>query len=211
MSEKTFMNYLVPMVVEQTARGERSYDIYSRLLKERIIFLTGPVDDAVASLVTAQLLFLESENPTKVISFYINSPGGLVTAGLAIYDTMQYIRPPVSTLCIGQAASMGSLLLASGESGQRFALPNSRIMIHQPSGGFQGQATDIEIHAREILSLRTRLNDIYVKHTGQPLDVVEKNMERDKFMTGEGAREFGLVDEVITNRPQPAEENASDA
>lgn len=211
MSEKTFMNYLVPMVVEQTARGERSYDIYSRLLKERIIFLTGPVDDAVASLVTAQLLFLESENPTKVISFYINSPGGLVTAGLAIYDTMQYIRPPVSTLCIGQAASMGSLLLASGENGQRFALPNSRIMIHQPSGGFQGQATDIEIHAREILSLRTRLNDIYVKHTGQPLDVVEKNMERDKFMTGEGAREFGLVDEVITNRPQPAEENASDA
>ena len=210
MSEKTFMNYLVPMVVEQTARGERSYDIYSRLLKERIIFLTGPVDDAVASLVTAQLLFLESENPTKVISFYINSPGGLVTAGLAIYDTMQYIRPPVSTLCIGQAASMGSLLLASGESGQRFALPNSRIMIHQPSGGFQGQATDIEIHAREILSLRTRLNDIYVKHTGQPLDVVEKNMERDKFMTGDGAREFGLVDEVITNRPQPAEENASD-
>ncbi len=211
MSEKTFMNYLVPMVVEQTARGERSYDIYSRLLKERIIFLTGPVDDAMASLVTAQLLFLESENPTKVISFYINSPGGLVTAGLAIYDTMQYIRPPVSTLCIGQAVSMGSLLLASGESGQRFALPNSRIMIHQPSGGFQGQATDIEIHAREILSLRTRLNDIYVKHTGQPLDVVEKNMERDKFMTGEGAREFGLVDEVITNRPQPAEENASDA
>ena len=211
MSEKTFMNYLVPMVVEQTARGERSYDIYSRLLKERIIFLTGPVDDAVASLVTAQLLFLESENPTKVISFYINSPGGLVTAGLAIYDTMQYIRPPVSTLCIGQAASMGSLLLASGESGQRFALPNSRIMIHQPSGGFQGQATDIEIHAREILSLRTRLNDIYVNHTGQPLDVVEKNMERDKFMTGEGAREFGLVDEVITSRPQPAEENASDA
>ena len=211
MSEKTFMNYLVPMVVEQTARGERSYDIYSRLLKERIIFLTGPVDDGVASLITAQLLFLESENPTKVISFYINSPGGLVTAGLAIYDTMQYIRPPVSTLCIGQAASMGSMLLASGESGQRFALPNSRIMIHQPSGGFQGQASDIEIHAREILSLRTRLNEIYVKHTGQPLDVVEKNMERDKFMTGEGAREFGLVDEVITSRPQPSDENASEA
>ena len=211
MPDKTSMNYLIPMVVEQTARGERSYDIYSRLLKERIVFLTGPVDDAVASLITAQLLFLESENPTKVISFYINSPGGLVTAGLAIYDTMQYIRSPISTLCIGQAASMGSLLLASGESGQRFALPNSRIMIHQPSGGFQGQATDIEIHAREILSLRTRLNEIYVKHTGQSLEVIEKNMERDKFMTGEGAKEFGLVDGVITNRPQPVDDGTSEA
>ncbi len=208
---RTRMNYLIPMVVEQTARGERSYDIYSRLLKERIVFLTGPVDDAVASLVTAQFLFLESENPSKDISLYINSPGGLVTAGLAIYDTMQYIRSPVSTLCIGQAASMGSLLLASGAAGQRFALPNARIMIHQPSGGYQGQASDIEIHAREILSLRARLNEIYVKHTGQALDVVEKNMERDKFMTGEAAKEFGLIDEVIKDRPQPKDESKSDA
>ncbi len=195
------MNYLVPMVVEQTSRGERAYDIYSRLLKERIVFLTGPTDDAVASLVTAQFLFLEADNPKKDISFYINSPGGIVAAGLAVYDTMQYIRPRVSTLCIGQAASMASLLLAAGAPGQRYALPNSRIMIHQPSGGTHGQATDIEIHAREILDLRSRLNDIYAKHTGQPLSVIETNMERDKFMSAEAAKEFGIIDEVIFNRP----------
>lgn len=195
------MNTMVPMVVEQTARGERAYDIYSRLLKERIIFLVGPVNDYVASLVCAQLLFLEAENPTKDISLYINSPGGVVTSGLAIYDTMQYIRPEVSTLCIGQAASMGSLLLASGAAGKRFCLPNARVMVHQPSGGAQGQATDIEIHAREILSLRARLNDIYVRHTGQPLDVVEAAMERDKFLSPEEAKEFGLVDEVVQARP----------
>jgi ATP-dependent Clp protease protease subunit len=199
----TYMNTLVPMVVEQTNRGERAYDIYSRLLKERIVFLVGPVNDAVASLVTAQLLFLEAENPNKEISFYINSPGGIVTSGLAIYDTMQYIRPQVATLCIGQAASMGSLLLAAGAKGKRFALPNARIMVHQPSGGFQGQATDIEIHAKEILSLRQRLNEIYAKHTGQPVPVIEQAMERDKFLTPDQAKEFGLVDEVVTSRPAP--------
>ena len=196
----TYNSMLVPMVVEQTSRGERSYDIYSRLLKERIIYLIGPVNDHMASLVTAQLLFLESENPDKDIYMYINSPGGVVTSGLSIYDTMQYIRPKVSTLCFGQAASMGSLLLTAGEPGMRFALPNARIMIHQPSGGFQGQATDIEIHAREILSLKARLNQIYVKHTGQKLAHIEKNMERDNFMTSEGAMEFGLIDQVIEKR-----------
>ncbi len=196
----TYANTLVPMVVEQTNRGERSYDIFSRLLKERIIFLTGAIQDEVSSLVTAQLLFLESENPNKDISIYINSPGGLVTSGLAIYDTIQYIRPAVATLCIGQAASMGSLLLAAGAKGQRFALPNSRIMLHQPSGGFQGQATDIEIHAKEILALRQRLNEIYVKHTKQAIDIIEENLERDKFMTPEDAKEFGLVDDVVIHR-----------
>ncbi len=195
------MNTLVPMVVEQTNRGERAYDIYSRLLKERIIFLVGPVNDAVSSLVCAQLLFLESENPNKDISLYINSPGGVVTSGLAMYDTMQYIRPEVVTLCIGQAASMGSLLMTAGAKGKRFALPNARIMIHQPSGGAQGQATDIEIHAREILAIRARLNEIYVKHTGQPLDVIERAMERDKFLTPVEAKSFGLIDEVIDSRP----------
>ena len=197
---ETYANTLVPMVVEQTNRGERSYDIFSRLLKERIIFLTGAVQDEVASLITAQLLFLESENPNKDISIYINSPGGLVTSGLAIYDTMQYIRPAVATLCLGQAASMGSLLLAAGTKGQRFALPNSRIMLHQPSGGFQGQATDIEIHAKEILTLRKRLNEIYVKHTGQSIKIIEKNLERDNFMSPEAAKEFGLVDDVVVHR-----------
>jgi ATP-dependent Clp protease protease subunit len=205
---ETTMNALVPMVVEQTNRGERAYDIYSRLLKERIIFLTGPVDDMVASLVTAQLLYLESENPTKDIAFYINSPGGIVTSGLAIYDTMQYIRPAVSTLCIGQAASMGSLLLAAGTAGMRYSLPNARIMIHQPSGGFQGQATDIEIHAREILALRSRLNEIYVQHTGQKLADIEDSMERDRFLMPEDAKEYGLIDEVVTSRPAPADEDA---
>ena len=200
-ASEVYMNSLVPMVVEQTNRGERAYDIYSRLLKERIIFLVGPVSDPVASLVCAQLLFLEAENPTKDISIYINSPGGLVTAGLAIYDTMQYIRSPVSTVCIGQAASMGSLLLAAGAHGKRFSLPNSRIMIHQPSGGAQGQATDIEIQAREILRLRARLNEIYVKHTGQPLDVIAAAVERDRFLTPVEAKEFGLVDEVVESRP----------
>ena len=203
------MQYLVPMVVEQTARGERSYDIYSRLLKERIVFLTGPLDDGVASVVTAQFLFLEADNPTKDISFYINSPGGIVTAGLAVYDTMQYIRPNIVTLCIGQAASMGSLLLAAGASGQRYSLPNARIMIHQPSGGAQGQATDIEIHAREIIATRARLNEIYAKHTGQKLSKIEENMDRDKFMTPEAAQEFGIIDEVIANRP-PLEDDDDD-
>ena len=206
---ETYMNNLVPMVVEQTNRGERSYDIYSRLLKERIIFLIGPVNDFVSSLVCAQLLFLESENPTKDISFYINSPGGIVTSGMAVYDTMQYIRPKVSTLCTGQAASMGSLLLAAGAEGQRFALPNARVMVHQPSGGFQGQATDIEIHAREILALRARLNDIYAKHTGQDLSVIENAMERDRFMAPEDAKEFGLIDEVVVSRPIPEDEEES--
>ena len=200
-----YMNTLVPMVVEQTNRGERAYDIYSRLLKERIIFLTGEVFDQASVLICAQLLFLESENPSKDIAFYINSPGGVVTSGLAIYDTMQYIRPPVSTVCIGQAASMGSLLLAAGAAGKRYSLPNSRIMIHQPSGGAQGQATDIEIQAREILALRARLNNIYVHHTGQSLDVIEHAMERDKYMTAGEAKEFGLIDEVVTSRP-PAPE-----
>lgn len=204
-----YMNTLVPMVVEQTNRGERAFDIYSRLLKERIVFLTGQVHDEVASLICAQLLFLESENPNKDISFYINSPGGVVTSGMAIYDTMQYIRPQVSTVCMGQAASMGSLLLAAGARGKRFALPNARVMIHQPSGGFQGQATDIEIHAREILSLRARLNGIYVEHTGQPLDVVEQAMERDRFLSAEDAKAFGLIDEVVTSRPALAGEDGA--
>ena len=194
---------LVPMVVEQTNRGERAYDIFSRLLKERIIFLNGPVDDAVSSLVCSQLLFLESENPTKDISMYINSPGGIVTSGLAIYDTMEYIRPDISTVCMGQAASMGSLLLMAGTSGKRYALPNARIMTHQPSGGFQGQASDIEIHAREILDLRKRLNGIYEKHTGKSSKQVEKIMERDTFMTAEDARAFGLIDEVVSKRAVP--------
>ena len=196
-----YMNTLVPIVVEQTNRGERAYDIYSRLLKERIIFLTGQIYDPVASLVCAQLLFLESENPGKDIALYINSQGGVVTSGLAVYDTMQYIRCPVSTLCIGQAASMGSLLLAAGAAGKRFALPQSRIMIHQPSGGTQGQATEIEIQAREILALRSRLNQIYVKHTGQSLERIEQAVERDTFMSPEDAKAFGLVDEVVTERP----------
>ncbi len=195
------MNTLVPMVVEQTNRGERAYDIFSRLLKERIVFLTGPINDGVASLVCAQLLFLESENPNKDIAFYINSPGGVVSSGLAIYDTMQYIRPNVTTVCIGQAASAGSLLLLAGTAGKRFALPNSKIMIHQPSGGFQGQATDIEIHAREILATRRRLNEIYAFHTGQPLSTVEEAMERDRFMTSEDAKEFGIIDAVVERRP----------
>ena len=201
-----YMNNLVPMVVEQTNRGERAYDIYSRLLKERIIFLVGPVNDGVASLICAQLLFLESENPTKDIAFYINSPGGVVTSGLAIYDTMQYIRPDVATVCIGQAASMGSLLLTAGAKGKRVSLPNSRIMIHQPSGGAQGQATDIEIQAREILQLRQRLNEMYVKHTGQSLDVIQAAVERDKFMSPEEAKAFGLIDDVMNNRPPREEE-----
>ena len=194
---------LVPMVVEQTNRGERAYDIFSRLLKERIIFLNGPIDDGVASLVCSQLLFLESENPAKDISMYINSPGGIVTSGLAIYDTMEYIRPHVSTVCMGQAASMGSLLLMAGAAGKRYALPNARIMTHQPSGGFQGQASDIEIHAREILDLRKRLNGIYEQHTGKSLKQIEKIMERDTFMTAEDAKSFGLIDEVVTKRPMP--------
>lgn len=203
---ETYSSTLVPMVVEQTGRGERSYDIYSRLLKERIIFLTGGVEDHMSALVVAQLLFLEAENPDKDIYMYINSPGGVVTSGLAIYDTMQYIRPKVSTLCVGQAASMGSLLLTAGAAGMRYALPNARIMIHQPSGGFQGQATDIEIHAKEILSLKHRLNQIYVKHTGQKLSAIEKNMERDNFMSAEMAKDFGLVDTVVQNRTEVIEE-----
>jgi len=198
------------MVVETTNRGERAYDIFSRLLKERIIFLTGGVDDGVASLICAQLLFLESENPTKDISFYINSPGGVVTSGLAIYDTMRYIRPDVSTVCIGQAASMGSFLLCAGAKGKRFSLPNARVMIHQPSGGAQGQATDIEIQAREILSIRSRLNDIYVEHTGQPLEVIEEAVERDRFMSPVEAKEFGLIDEVVSSRPLSEDEDESD-
>ncbi len=199
---EVYMNALVPMVVEQTNRGERAYDIYSRLLKERIIFLVGPVNDAVASVICAQLLFLESENPSKDISFYINSPGGLVTSGLAIYDTMQYIRADIATVCLGQAASMGSLLLTAGAKGKRFSLPNARIMVHQPSGGAQGQAADIEIQAREILALRARLNNIYVKHTGQTLERIEGAMERDYFLSPEEARDFGLIDEVVTERPK---------
>ena len=194
------MNTLIPMVVEQSNKGERAYDIYSRLLKERIIFLVGPIDDNVASLVTAQLLFLESEDPKKEINLYINSPGGLVTAGLGIYDTMQYIKPDVSTLCIGQAASMGSFLLAAGKKGKRFSLPNSRIMVHQPSAGFQGQATDIEIHAKEVLALKKRLNEIYSKHTEKSVDDVIKALERDNFMTPESAKDFGLIDQVVENR-----------
>ena len=198
---ETYMNNLVPMVVETTNRGERAYDIYSRLLKERIIFLTGGVDDGVASLVCAQMLYLESENPTKDIAFYINSPGGIVTSGLAIYDTMRYIRPDVSTVCIGQAASMGSLLLCSGAKGKRYSLPHSRIMMHQPSGGTQGQATDIEIQAKEILLLRERLNNIYVENTGQKLSVIEDAVERDNFMSPEESVKFGIIDEVVTSRP----------
>ncbi|MDB2477234.1 ATP-dependent Clp protease proteolytic subunit, partial [Alphaproteobacteria bacterium] len=198
------MNTLVPMVVEQSSRGERAFDIYSRLLKERVIFVTGGVEDYMASLITAQLLFLEAENPKKEISMYINSPGGVVTSGMAIYDTMQYIRAPVATLCIGQAASMGSLLLAAGESGMRFALPNARIMVHQPSGGFQGQASDIERHAQEILDMRARLNKIYVEHTGQTLRKIEDALERDTFMTADQAKDFGIVDEVTTKRTDDA-------
>jgi ATP-dependent Clp protease protease subunit len=204
-----YMNTLVPIVVEQTSRGERSYDIYSRLLRERIIFLTGPVHDGVASLISAQLLFLESENPGKDISFYINSPGGVVTSGLSIYDTMQYIRSDVSTVVIGQAASMGAMLLAAGAAGKRYSLPNSRVMIHQPSGGFQGQATDIEIHAREILAVRQRLNEIFVHHTGQDLTTIENAVERDKFLTPEESKEFGLIDEVVDKRPVSESEGDS--
>jgi len=207
----TYANTLVPMVVEQTNRGERAYDIYSRLLKERIVFLTGPVEDHTASLLCAQLLYLESENPDKDIAFYINSPGGVVTSGLAIYDTMQYIRSDVSTLCIGQAASMGSLLLAAGAKGKRYCLPHSRVMVHQPSGGAQGQATDIEIQAQEILKLRARLNDIYVEHTGQSLSDIEKAVERDKFMSPKEALEFGLIDEVVVSRPQADEDDEKGA
>ncbi len=198
---ETYMNTLVPMVVEQTNRGERAYDIYSRLLKERIVFLVGPVNDELANVVSAQLLYLEAENPNKDISIYINTPGGVVTAGLAVYDTMQYIKPDIATVCIGQAASLGSLLLAAGAKGKRYCLPNARIMIHQPSGGVQGQATDIEIQAREILALRSRLNNIYVRHTGQPLTVIEEAVERDKFLTPEESKEFGLIDEVVVKRP----------
>lgn len=205
---EVFNNTLVPMVVEQTNRGERSYDIFSRLLKERIIFLTGQVNDTVSSLICAQLLFLESENPKKDIAFYINSPGGVVTSGLAIYDTMKYIRPDISTLCVGQAASMGSLLLAGGQAEKRYALPNARIMIHQPSGGFQGQAADIEIQAREILALRTRLNQIYVDHTGQTMKAIEKAMDRDNYMTADEAKAFGLIDTVVTERVKPDDEDA---
>jgi len=205
-----YMNTLVPMVVEQTTRGERAYDIYSRLLKERIIFLTGAVSDGVASLVCAQLLYLESENPKKDIAFYINSPGGAVTSGLAIYDTMQYIRPDVSTLCVGQAASMGSLLLAAGSPEKRYCLPHSRIMMHQPSGGVQGQATDIEIHAKEILALRARLNQIYATHTGQTLKAIENAMDRDNFLSAEEAKKFGIVDEVVDKRPKPVDDGEED-
>src|SRR5436853_1624868 len=200
---ETYMN-LVPMVVEQTNRGERAYDIFSRLLKERIIFITGPVEDAMSTLVVAQLLFLEADNPKKEIAMYINSPGGVVTSGLAIYDTMQFVRPPVSTLCIGMAASMGSLLLAAGHKDMRFALPNARIMLHQPSGGFQGQATDIMIHAQEILNLKKRLNEIYVRHTGQSLKKIEDALERDYFLTPELAKEWGVIDKVIEKRPEEA-------
>ena len=203
-----YMNTLVPMVVEQTSRGERAFDIYSRLLKERIIFITDAIHDGVASLVCAQLLFLEADNPSKDIAMYINSPGGVVTSGLAIYDTMQYIRPLVSTVCMGQAASMGSLLLTAGAAGKRYSLPNSRIMVHQPSGGYQGQATDIEIHAKEILAVRNRLNQIYVKHTGQPMKKIEDAMERDKFYTPEDAVAFGLIDEVVQQRPVPEGEGS---
>ncbi len=204
-----YMNSLIPMVVEQTNRGERAYDIYSRLLKERIIFVIGPINDAVSSVICAQLLFLEADNPAKDIAMYINSPGGIVTSGMAIYDTMEYIRPDVSTVCVGQAASMGSLLLAAGTRGKRFCLPNSKVMIHQPSGGFQGQASDIEIHAKEILATRARLNKVFVKHTGQSMRTIEKGMDRDNFMTPEEAVSFGLIDEVVQKRP--ATEGLSDS
>ena len=206
----TYMNTLVPMVVEQTNRGERAYDIYSRLLKERIIFVTGVIEDHMASLVTAQLLFLEAENPKKEIAMYINSPGGVVTSGMAMYDTIQFIRPPVSTLCTGQAASMGSLLLTAGEKGMRYALPNARIMLHQPSGGFQGQASDIERHAEDIIKTKRRLNEIYVHHTGQKYDKIEQTLDRDYFMTAEEAKEFGIVDDVIKERTIPEENNEKD-
>jgi ATP-dependent Clp protease protease subunit len=199
-----YMNNLVPMVVEQTNRGERAYDIFSRLLKERIIFITGAIEDGMATLVVAQLLFLEAENPKKEIAMYINSPGGVVTSGLAVYDTMQFIRPPVSTLCTGQAASMASLLLACGEKGHRFALPNSRVMLHQPSGGFQGQASDIERHAEDIIKIKRRLNEIYVRHTGQNYETIERSLDRDYFLSAEQAREFGIVDKVIDKRPEEA-------
>jgi len=202
---ETYMN-LVPMVVEQSARGERAYDIFSRLLKERVIFLTGPVEDGMATLICAQLLFLEAENPTKEINIYINSPGGVVTAGMAIYDTMQFIRPPVSTLCMGQAASMGSLLLCAGNKDMRFALPNARIMVHQPSGGFQGQASDIERHAQDIIKMKRRLNEVYVKHTGQDYETIEKTLDRDHFMTAEETKEFGIIDKVIEQRAVPDDE-----
>ncbi|WP_321340153.1 ATP-dependent Clp protease proteolytic subunit [Breoghania sp.] len=202
-----YMSTLVPMVVEQTNRGERSYDIFSRLLKERIIFITGGVEDHMATLVCAQLLFLEAENPTKEIAIYINSPGGLVTAGLAIYDTMQFVRPEISTLCIGQAASMGSLLLAAGAPGSRYALPNARVMVHQPSGGFRGQASDIILHAQEIISLKRRLNEIYVKHTGRELAAIEDALERDNFMTADMAKDFGIIDKVIADRTSLADED----
>lgn len=208
---ETYTNLLVPMVIEQTNRGERAFDIYSRLLKERIIFLVGPVNDQVASLVCAQLLFLEAENPKKDIALYINSPGGVVTSGLAMYDTMQYIRSDVSTVCIGMAASMGSLLLTAGAKSKRFSLPNARIMVHQPSGGYQGQATDIEIHAREVLAVKARLNNIFARHTGQALSVIEESMERDNFMTPEKAKEFGLIDEVVEKRPFAEEAQANGA
>jgi len=203
---EVYANTLVPMVVEQTSRGERAYDIFSRLLKERIIFVSGPVHDGMSTLIVAQLLFLEAENPAKDISMYINSPGGVVTSGLSIYDTMQYIRPKVSTLCVGQAASMGSLLMAAGEPGMRFSLPNSRIMVHQPSGGFQGQASDIALHAKEILELKDRLNKIYVKHCGQDIKNVEKALDRDNFMTADEAKEWGLIDEIVQNREQTSDE-----
>jgi ATP-dependent Clp protease, protease subunit len=199
-NENDIVSHLVPMVIEQTSKGERSFDIYSRLLKERIIFASGPVNDIMSTLIVSQLLFLESEDSDKDIFLYINSPGGIVTSGLAIYDTMQYIKPDINTVCIGQAASMGSLLLAAGAKGKRFSLPNSRIMIHQPSGGYQGQATDIEIHAKETLSLKKRLNNIYVKHTGNKLPIIEKSMERDNFMSPEKAQDFGIIDKVITER-----------
>ena len=204
-SADTYINYLVPMVVEQTNRGERAYDIYSRLLKERIIFITGPVEDGMSALIVAQLLFLEAENPKKEISMYINSPGGVVTSGLAVYDTMQFVRPAVSTLCVGQAASMGSLLLTAGHKDMRFATPNARIMVHQPSGGFQGQATDIMIHAQEILNIRKRLNEIYVKHTGQTIKKIEDALERDQFFTADAAKDFGLIDKVIEKRIEELE------
>ena len=196
----TYMNLLVPMVVEQTNRGERAYDIYSRLLKERIIFITGPIEDHMSALVCAQLLFLEAENPKKEIAMYINSPGGVVTSGMAVYDTMQFVKPAVSTLCVGQAASMGSLLLCAGERDMRFALPNARILLHQPSGGFQGQASDIERHAEDIIRMKRRLNEVYVKHTNQPYELIEATLDRDYFMSAEQARDFGLVDQVITTR-----------
>ncbi len=200
-----YNNYLIPQVIENTSRGERGFDIYSRLLRERIIFLTGPVEDNMASVIIAQLLFLEAENPKKEISLYINSPGGVVTAGLAIYDTMQFIRPKVSTLCVGQAASMGSLLLCAGEAGMRYALPNARVMVHQPSGGFQGQASDILRHAEDIMKIKRRLNEIYVKHTGRDYDTIENTLDRDHFMTADEARDFGLIDRVETQRAEPAE------